>query len=242
MPRRVDHDDRRAEIAELAAALIAEHGPDALSLRSLAAAAGSSTTAVTHYFASKKELLLHAYRAAVGRARARVAAIPAGEVDELRACLEAVLPIDTARRQDWRTWLAFFGAAVGDEELSSLQRRRVAEFRRALRGIIEAQWQNEAAPGPSGAVRETVPGSPAAARKRIQAQPQQPSSAGRAVGDRGAEAERQARLLLALVHGIATEAAFDPEDWPAERQLAMIEEQLQSIRSARAPAAGAIER
>ena len=139
MPRQVDHDARRHEIAEIAAALIAQRGPDGASLRSLAAEAGWSTTAVTHYFADKRELLQHAYRAAVRHAEARVAAIPGDHPDPLRACVEAVLPLDPPRRQDWQTWLAFFGAAVGDPVLIAMQRRRVTGFRRTLENLIAAE-------------------------------------------------------------------------------------------------------
>jgi AcrR family transcriptional regulator len=40
MPRRIDADARRREIAALAASLVARRGTDGLSLRALAAAAG----------------------------------------------------------------------------------------------------------------------------------------------------------------------------------------------------------
>ena len=72
MPRVVDHEARRAEVAAVAADLIARRGLDGVSVRDVAAAGGYSTTVVTHYFASKRELLLHAYRSAGTATEARL--------------------------------------------------------------------------------------------------------------------------------------------------------------------------
>ena len=77
MPRVVDHEARRAEVAAVAADLIAQRGLDGVSVRDVAAAGGYSTTVVTHYFASKRELLLHAYRSAGTATEERLAAVAA---------------------------------------------------------------------------------------------------------------------------------------------------------------------
>jgi len=194
MPRHVDHDARRLEIAEIAATLIAAHGPDGASLRALAAAAGWSTTAVTHYFANKRELLQHAYRAATRHAAIRVAAVSPRASDPLRSCCEAVLPLDAERRQDCQTWLAFMGAAVGDPVLAAMQRRRVLGFRELLAETIAAEQ----------------------ADGRLDPQ---------------LDAESEARDLLALVHGISFEAAFDAKDWSPARQRAVLLRALGRLRA-----------
>lgn len=183
MPARIDADARRRDIARLAARLIATHGADNISLRSLAAAAGASTTVITHYFANKAEVLEAAYRASVDQARERVEALP-GDDDPRRVLLlcEAVLPLDEPRRMNWLTWLAFVGAAISEPRMAELQRRRVAGHRELLTRAISAA-------------------------KR----------AGRVHPDR--DALDDARALLALVHGVASYAVFDLEDWPADRQL-----------------------
>ncbi len=188
MPRQVDHDARRAEVAALAAALVADRGIG-VSVRDVAAEGGFSTTVVTHYFADKSDLLRHAYDSAVAAMTARIAAV-GDDPDPLRAHCATLLPLDEEGRRIWRTWLAFFGAAVGDAELAALQRRRVRRQRTALASLV----------GADAAV---------------------------AAGTDTADA---ARTLLALVHGIASEAAFDPEDWPAARQLAPIDDTLTRLR------------
>ena len=75
MPRVVDHEARRAEVAAVAADLIARRGLDGVSVRDVAAAGGYSTTVVTHYFASKRELLLQAYRSAGTATEERLARV-----------------------------------------------------------------------------------------------------------------------------------------------------------------------
>ncbi|MEU7818742.1 TetR family transcriptional regulator C-terminal domain-containing protein [Pseudonocardia sp. NPDC049154] len=186
MPRRIDADVRRREIAALAASLVARRGTDGLSLRALAAAAGASTTVITHYFAGKKELLQSAYHAAVDQARDRVREAP-GEDDPRRlvALCEAVLPLDAPRSENWRTWLAFFGIAVGEPDLGAVQRRRVTGHRDLIADAVRA-----------GQRLGTV--------------------------DAARDPDEEARTLLALTHGVAVEAAFDPEDWPAARQRALV--------------------
>lgn len=152
MPRQVDHDARREEVATIAADLIAERGLEQVSLRDVAAAAGYSTTIVTHYFASKRELLRHAYRSAVHRTEQRVAAIAPDSPDRLLALCEAVLPLDDERRRSWQTWFAFFGAAISDPDLAAMQRRYVHAHRRALAAAIAADHSAvaPAGPGPAG--------------------------------------------------------------------------------------------
>jgi TetR/AcrR family transcriptional repressor of bet genes len=127
MPRVVDHEARRAEVAAVAADLIARRGLD-VSVRDVAAAGGYSTTVVTHYFASKRELLLHAYRSAGFATERR---LQKSSQDLLGIC-EAILPLDEPRTRTWQTWFAFWGAAVADEELAALQRRRLLWFRDLL--------------------------------------------------------------------------------------------------------------
>lgn len=188
MPRHVDHEARRAEVAAIAAELIARRGLDGVSLRDVAAAAECSTTVVTHYFTGKRELLEHAYRSAVAATERRLAQARAAEGgDRLLALCEAILPMDRARRRTWQTWFAFFGVAAADEELAGMQRRRVAGFRALLAEAL--------------------------------------------AGDGVGAPEAAARELMALLHGIASEAVFDPADWPPERQRMLVQDTLRRLRA-----------
>lgn len=122
MPAPADHDARRTELADLAAELIAREGLDALSIRRLAAATGYSTTVVTHYFETKRALLLAVYRACADRAQARVDAAIARDPADLVGCLAAFLPIGAEARRDWRVNFAFWQVALHDQGFAEEQR------------------------------------------------------------------------------------------------------------------------
>jgi AcrR family transcriptional regulator len=57
LPRNVDHDERRRDIARAAIRLLAKSGPRGLTLRALADELGGSITLVTHFFPNRRALL-----------------------------------------------------------------------------------------------------------------------------------------------------------------------------------------
>ena len=72
MPATVDADERRRRLTEAAAELIADEGIGALTYQRIAERLDASTTVVTHYFRSKRELVLETYQNMASRSRARV--------------------------------------------------------------------------------------------------------------------------------------------------------------------------
>lgn len=96
MPKLVDHEERRAAIADAALELCARSGPEAVTIGRVADAAGISKGLVQHYVRSKAELL----RLATARLHDRVAAVltaaaAAGDpADALRRTLEGMLALD----------------------------------------------------------------------------------------------------------------------------------------------------
>lgn len=128
MPAAIDHAARRIALAEVAADLVAAGGAEAATVRAVAAAAGYSTKAVTHYFADKRALMLLTYRHAALSSAARTdASQPAGGGD-IAALLRALLPLDPKVERDWRVWFAFWGLAIGDPEFANEQSLRVRAF------------------------------------------------------------------------------------------------------------------
>lgn len=57
MPRSVDHDGRRRDVARAAIRLLAKNGPRGLTLRALADELGGSITLVTHFFPNRRAVL-----------------------------------------------------------------------------------------------------------------------------------------------------------------------------------------
>ena len=85
MPKIVNSDVRRLELADVAARLIARGGLGATTMRDVAAEAGFTTGSVTHYFADKRELLLLTLNASLERRRAlRATAAAAGPAVDRR--------------------------------------------------------------------------------------------------------------------------------------------------------------
>lgn len=132
MPRIVDHDERRRHVAAVAARLVAEGGIDAATVREVAAAAGTSTAIVCHYFRNKRELLQLTFAHAAGRARHRIDAVMTRDPADVRGLCEALLPLDDERRDDWRVWFAFWAPAVADPALGADQQRRVRDTRQRM--------------------------------------------------------------------------------------------------------------
>ena len=74
MPRIVDHEERRAEVAAAVWRIVSRDGLEAATVRRVAAETGMSTSVVSHYFAGKDDLLRLAFRIVVDRGRERASA------------------------------------------------------------------------------------------------------------------------------------------------------------------------
>jgi AcrR family transcriptional regulator len=137
LPRVVDVEQRRSEITEAAARLIARAGIEAATMREVAAEAGWTTGAVMHYFADKRELLLTTFQESLSRRRSRR---PPGSTtspaERLRASLEGALPVDEERRRHWLVTLACCVQASGDAKLAAAQRDAYREFRNHVATLI----------------------------------------------------------------------------------------------------------
>lgn len=142
MPKVVDHAARRSRLARATADVIAGSGLEATGLREVAHASSLTTGALTHYFASKAELLDAAYDAAMERIlerqhewRARSVRIGA---DELVGRLAEILPLDADALRDWRVWLAFSARALVDDRLRARHRDYYARITAMLAAEIAA--------------------------------------------------------------------------------------------------------
>ncbi|MFI1158734.1 TetR/AcrR family transcriptional regulator [Streptomyces sioyaensis] len=135
MPKKVDHEARRQEISEALWRLASTRGPDATSLRDVAAEAGISLGRLQHYFRSKDEMLLfalrHINRLAAERIRARIEALPEEPTprEVLRACLSGMLPLDEKSRVGVLVGAAYFARAVYDEPLRAEAKNGIPQLR-----------------------------------------------------------------------------------------------------------------
>ncbi len=125
MPKQVDHHQRRADIAEAAVAMIAQHGLEDVKLTQIARAAGCTTGAVTHYFGTKDDVLLAALEHVCQRLFAR---IDEGEIAPGIEALCAVLPSDAESLAEWKVWLAFWGRAAFVPRLAAVHHDYYAQI------------------------------------------------------------------------------------------------------------------
>ncbi|MET0270821.1 MAG: TetR/AcrR family transcriptional regulator [Sphingomonas sp.] len=122
MPKIVDHDQQRREIAKAAIRWIADHGVDTLSQRNVAALSGRSKGAVQYYFPDKASLMFGALRQVSEERQERERAGPAAAADPLETLarrLVASLPIDRERADEWRVRLSLYLYAARDETMQA---------------------------------------------------------------------------------------------------------------------------
>jgi TetR/AcrR family transcriptional regulator, transcriptional repressor of bet genes len=147
VPKVVDHEQRREELAAAVWRLASRDGLDAVTIRSVSAEAGWSTGALHHYFSDKEELLLFAFKTVADRVGRRVAtarAESAGPLELARALLAIGLPLDEERRDETRLWFAFLGLALTRPPLARAQRLAYEAWRRIVADALrDAREQGE---------------------------------------------------------------------------------------------------
>ncbi|WP_166138754.1 TetR family transcriptional regulator [Nocardioides ochotonae] len=106
--------------------VLAEQGVGALSVRSVAAAAGVSAAQVQYYYRTKSELV----RAAFDHAGEQLLAdIAAAKPTTLMGVVEQWLPLDDPRERRARVWLAYAAIAAADADLAAASARLDEELR-----------------------------------------------------------------------------------------------------------------
>jgi AcrR family transcriptional regulator len=109
----------RQRIVEVAAGVVAEAGLHGATIRAIASAAGVTTGYITHYFDDKQalisEVMSHTNATAARRVRS-AAARAHGGLAGLEAVVDAMLPLNAARMQEWRIWIAVWGQSTTEEE------------------------------------------------------------------------------------------------------------------------------
>jgi AcrR family transcriptional regulator len=129
VPKRVDHAERRRQIADALLRTAATRGLHATGMREVAAEAGVSLRLVQYYFGTKEELLLAAMQHLAARfgervlARARLKQAggsggPASPRDVIAAILTEALPVDGERRTFTILYTAYLALSLTDPALA----------------------------------------------------------------------------------------------------------------------------
>jgi DNA-binding transcriptional regulator YbjK len=122
VPRVVDHSERRFELAQALWRVVRRDGVHHVSVRSVAAEAGISPSALRHYFATQDELMGFALRSMVERVTARLQPVLSSlhGRDGAARILGELLPLDAERRAEVEVYLAFIGRAHADPTLRAI--------------------------------------------------------------------------------------------------------------------------
>ncbi|SDN61864.1 TetR/AcrR family transcriptional regulator [Allokutzneria albata] len=139
MPKIVDHDQRRRELATAVWRVVRRDGLGAASVRAVAKEAGWSPSSVQYYFATQDELLTFAMRMTVEGADERLRD-EAGVSQDPRvlalAMLERLLPLDSDARIATELWVAFLSRVLVDAEARDFNATTARETSELFAGLV----------------------------------------------------------------------------------------------------------
>lgn len=193
MPRIVDHEARRIELAAAACEAIFRYGMDSLTLTDVGKVAGCTTGTITHYFDNKDALLLAALEHSWGTIKQRMDTRLEQDEHDALGFLAELLPMTAENRIAVVVWYHFW--------LLGLNNSILAERRRANR----IEWLEE--------LKKCLLGM---------------QGRGEIVLDEDITAEMEE--VDAIINGIGLRAILDPDEWPAQRQLAQLRRYFDRLR------------
>jgi TetR/AcrR family transcriptional repressor of bet genes len=138
MPKIVDHERRRDEIALIACRVVAQHGFEQATIVRIARAAGCTTGMIAHYFDTKQDIIVGALRLILRRIEERLTHVD-GAADLLTLLSEA-LPIDEARYMECAVWMAFWGQVPADRRLRRVNAWLHHEYLRLFERCLARGW------------------------------------------------------------------------------------------------------
>jgi AcrR family transcriptional regulator len=153
VPKRVDHEERRRQIADALVRTAAKRGLHATGMREVAAEAGVSLRLVQYYFGTKEELLLAAMQQLAAQFSDRVLAriqrtketgSPASPRDIIAAVLTEALPADDERRTFTLVYTAYLALSLTDPALAI---RPLARNSSIVSDVVAAQLRAAQAAG-----------------------------------------------------------------------------------------------
>jgi AcrR family transcriptional regulator len=137
VPKIVDHEQRRDEIALIACAVVAQHGFEQATIVRIARAAGCTTGMIAHYFETKQDIIIAALRLILRRIEARLTHADGGD---LLTLLSEALPLDQARYTECAVWLAFWGQVPADKRLKRINAWLHREYLRLFERCLARGW------------------------------------------------------------------------------------------------------
>lgn len=144
MPKIVDHDDRRRELAEAAWRVILRSGIDGATTREIARESGYSPGVLTHYFDSKDDILravLELSHTTILRRWDDILATHEG-TPTLRTFLLESIPLEQRHADETHIEISFWSRALVNDDLRSIQRAESKRFGEILRSLVCQAQEN----------------------------------------------------------------------------------------------------
>jgi len=138
VPKIVDHEQRRDEIALIACRVVARYGFEQATIVRIARAAGCTTGMIAHYFETKQDIIVAALRLILRRIEERLT--HAEGAADLLALLSEALPIDATRYIECAVWMAFWGQVPSDKRLKRINGWLHREYLRLFERCLARGW------------------------------------------------------------------------------------------------------
>ncbi|MDZ7668736.1 MAG: TetR/AcrR family transcriptional regulator [Gammaproteobacteria bacterium] len=135
MPKQVNAEARRGELAAATRRVILCRGLEGTTLREVAQEAGWSIGVLAHYFATKDELLRYSLADPTWVMNRFDTTEPDG-LASVRRIVERLLPLNAEMRDMWHVWMTFWVSWPGDDSWDRERRLRQRRFRRFCRGLV----------------------------------------------------------------------------------------------------------
>jgi len=127
LPKIVNHEERREFIARVSADIIADQGLEQATIREIAQRTGFSKGVIEHYFDDKDHIIDMALTWVNERYMIRERKLTEGKAGlaALHARLTGALPLTKESVQEWKIRLRFWSIAAVQNDLHSLQSKRL---------------------------------------------------------------------------------------------------------------------
>jgi TetR/AcrR family transcriptional regulator, transcriptional repressor of bet genes len=140
MPKIVDHEQRRDEIALVACRVVADYGFDQATVVRIAREAGYTTGMVAHYFDTKQDIIIAALRLILRRIDERLTRAAGQATPDLLLLLTEALPVDEQRYTECAFWIAFWGQVSADKRLRRINGWVHREYMRLFERCLARAW------------------------------------------------------------------------------------------------------
>ncbi|WP_407268521.1 TetR/AcrR family transcriptional regulator [Radiobacillus sp. PE A8.2] len=138
MPKLIDQEKRKIQIAEATWKVIVEEGLEHASVRKIAKTAGLSVGSLRHYFSTQSELLLYSMNLVSERVKQRIenTNYQGAPLEMVTLAVSELLPIDEDRRIEMEVWFVFSAKTLVDSKLKATSEKVYSEMHDGFANII----------------------------------------------------------------------------------------------------------